>query len=65
MITCMQLYRSKNMGLLLGITFLVGIVLFPYGWLAKNWEFFDQAIDTVFTTEWMHVVGHSERYPCF
>jgi hypothetical protein len=62
MIVFMQMYRKKSNWLLGGMAILVGIVLFPYGWLADHWEFFDQVMEALFASEWMHVVGHMVMY---
>jgi hypothetical protein len=37
---------------------LVGLVLFPYGWLAERWQLFGWVTDFIFATELAHVVGH-------
>jgi len=37
---------------------LVGLALFPYGWLAERWWLFGWVTDFIFGTELAHVVGH-------
>ena len=37
---------------------LVGLALFPYGWLAERWFLFGWVTDFVFGTELAHVIGH-------
>ncbi len=49
---------NKLNWLAIGAVVLVGVVLFPYGWLAERWWLFGQVTDFVFGTELAHVVGH-------
>jgi hypothetical protein len=49
---------NKLNWLMVGATVLVGLALFPYGWLAERWWLFGQITDFVFGTELAHVVGH-------
>lgn len=58
----MQIYQNKNFRLLAIMAVLVGIVLFPYGWLANNWEFMDRVEEVYFEAEWTHTVGHFVLY---
>jgi hypothetical protein len=36
----------------------IALALFPMGWLAQQWPFFERVTDFIFGTEAMHVVGH-------
>jgi hypothetical protein len=62
MITFMRAGKKRNSWLLASIAVLVGMILFPYGWLANHWELFDHVVEVLFATERMHVVGHVLLY---
>ena len=62
MITNMQIFQNKNVRLLAVVAVLLGIVLFPYGWLANNWGFMRQVEDAFFGPEWTHWLGHVVMY---
>jgi hypothetical protein len=49
---------NKLNWLMIGAAILVGLALFPYGWLAERWWLFGLVTDFVFGTELAHVVGH-------
>ena len=49
---------NKLNWLMVGVAMLVGLALFPYGWLAERWWLFGQVTDFVFGTELAHVIGH-------
>ncbi|GAB4280358.1 MAG: hypothetical protein Kow0080_33200 [Candidatus Promineifilaceae bacterium] len=44
--------------LIFAILTFIALALFPYGWLAQHWHFFAHVVNTVFSTEVAHVVGH-------
>jgi len=62
MITTMQIFQNKNVRLLTVLAVLLGIVLFPYGWLANNWWVMRWIEDAFFETELSHWVGHVVMY---
>ena len=62
MITFMQIYQNKNIKLLVVVAVLLGIVLFPYGWLSNNWWVMRWVEDTFFEAEWSHWLGHMAMY---
>ena len=62
MIPVMQIYQNKNVKLLAVVAMLLGIVLFPYGWLANNWWVMRWIEDTFFEAEWSHWLGHVLMY---
>lgn len=49
---------NKLNWLVIGAAALVGLALFPYGWLAERWWLFGQMADFIFGTELAHVIGH-------
>ncbi|MCA9975401.1 MAG: hypothetical protein KC413_06610 [Anaerolineales bacterium] len=49
---------NKLNWLAIGAVTLVGLALFPYGWLAERWWLFGHVADFIFATELAHVVGH-------
>jgi hypothetical protein len=49
---------NKLNWLAIGAAALVGLALFPYGWLAERWRLFGWVTDFVFGTELAHIVGH-------
>ncbi len=49
---------NKLNWLAIGAAILVGLALFPYGWLAERWWLFGRVTDFIFGTELAHVVGH-------
>ncbi|MCB8944913.1 MAG: hypothetical protein H6658_14280 [Ardenticatenaceae bacterium] len=62
MMALMELYQNRNFKLILIAGLLIGAVLFPYGWLANEWQGFGQFMNWLFATEGMHVVGHLGLY---
>lgn len=53
-----RLFSSKmlRLGLALGV---LGLALFPFGWLGGVWPKFGRRLDRVFATDWDHAIGHS------
>ena len=51
-------FDNKLNWLPLAAVLLVGLALFPYGWLAERWWLFGWVTDFIFGTELAHVVGH-------
>lgn len=49
---------NKLNWLAIGAVTLVGLALFPYGWLAERWSLAGQVADFIFGTELAHVIGH-------
>jgi hypothetical protein len=41
---------------------LIGLAVFPYGWLAERWWLFGWVTNFVFGTELAHIVGHLILY---
>ena len=62
MIHMMKSYQNKNVKLLAVVAVLLGMVLFPYGWLANNWSVMRWIEHTFFEAEWSHWVGHMVMY---
>ncbi len=48
----------KRYGVILAIG-LLGLVLFPFGWLGAIWSGFGAVMDSLFPTTAAHVIGHS------
>ena len=46
----------------IGAALLVGLALFPYGWLAERWRLFGWVTDLIFATELAHIIGHLILY---
>jgi hypothetical protein len=46
----------------IGAVLLVGLALFPYGWLAERWWLFGWVTDLIFATELAHIIGHLILY---
>ena len=44
--------------LLPGILMLIGLAMFPYGWLAELWPRFGHIFDHLFASELSHIIGH-------
>src|SRR5262245_20035300 len=40
----------------------LGLVLFPLGWLGEVWRPFGQVIDWLFPTAWEHAIGHASLF---
>jgi len=38
---------------------LLGLILFPFGWLGQRWPAFGRVLDQVFSTDGRHAVGHA------
>lgn len=55
-----DLKRSDNKlnWLLPTVFLLIGLALFPYGWLAERWWLFGWVTDFIFATELAHIIGH-------
>jgi VanZ family protein len=49
---------NKLNWLAIGAVTLIGLALFPYGWLAERWSLAGQVADFIFGTELAHVIGH-------
>lgn len=62
MIPFMQIYQNKNVKLLGVVAVLLGMVLFPYGWLSNNWWVMRWIENTFFEAEWSHWLGHMVMY---
>ncbi len=50
---------AKTLARLWPLLGLLGLVLFPFGWLGKQWLPFGRVLDLVFATNGEHAVGHA------
>jgi hypothetical protein len=41
---------------------LLGLILFPFGWLGERWLAFGRLLDHVFSTDGRHAVGHAALF---
>ena len=41
---------------------LLGLTLFPFGWLGELWPAFGYALDRVFATDGRHAIGHATLF---
>ena len=50
--------KSRLAQYLWPLLLLLGLTLFPYGWLVDRWPLFARLVDFVFESELSHTVGH-------
>ncbi|NKQ35342.1 MAG: hypothetical protein HF973_06960 [Chloroflexi bacterium] len=54
-----QLKINPRYGWIAALFLLIGLAMTPYGWVAAWWPGLGFVIDTLFSAEWAHVVGHA------
>lgn len=53
-----QTHRKKKLSVGLVLLVATAVGLFPYGWLAEQWPWFDRVTQSLFESEPFHLAGH-------
>ncbi len=54
-----RLKINPRYGWMAGLFLLIGLAMTPYGWAAAWWPGLGLVVNTLFSAEWVHVVGHA------
>ncbi len=54
--------NKRNELLLMILAAMIGLVIFPYGWLAQTWPAFAQVTNRLFSSELSRVIGHTTMF---